>query len=103
ELREGLPEMPWARLARFEEAYALQRVHAEPLTATRALADYYEAVVGAGAPPRDAATWVMGEVLAAVNADACAIDDFRVGPAALAELLRIVDDGTISRTIAQQV
>src|SRR5690606_21960276 len=67
EIRSALPEMPWTRSARFQREYSLGEEHAEQLTASRIVADYFEAVVGAGAAPPEAASWVMGEVLAAVN------------------------------------
>ena len=103
ELRSQLPEMPWARQSRFEEEHRLSPKHAELLTATRPLADYYEAVVRAGVEPQDAANWVMGDVLASVNATACAIEDFPVRPAALAELLGLLSAETITRPVARQV
>jgi aspartyl-tRNA(Asn)/glutamyl-tRNA(Gln) amidotransferase subunit B len=102
-VRAALPEMPWTRHGRFRERHGLTEGHAEVLTATRALGDYYEAVVEAGGEPKEAASWVMGEVLAAVREDGCAIGDFRVGPAALAGLLRLLGEGTVSRPIARQV
>jgi aspartyl-tRNA(Asn)/glutamyl-tRNA(Gln) amidotransferase subunit B len=103
EIRADVPEMPWVRAARFGESYALSREHAEYLTASRDLADYYEAVVEAGAAPQEAASWVMGEVLAAANLERSALSTFRLRPPALAGLLELVRAGRISRPIARQV
>ena len=102
-LRAALPEMPWARQSRFEREYGLSLKHAELLTATQPLADYYEEVVHAGIEPQEAANWVMGEVLSAVNAQGYSIVDFPVSPGSLAELLRLVGGGTISRPVGRQV
>jgi aspartyl-tRNA(Asn)/glutamyl-tRNA(Gln) amidotransferase subunit B len=103
ELRADLPEMPWVRQARFEGEHGLSTKHAELLTATRPLADYYEEVVRSGVESQEAANWVMGDVLAAVNASACAIEEFPVRPAALAELLAVLSAETITRPVARQV
>src|SRR5207237_1864735 len=59
-----LPELPAKKRERFVEKYALSVTDAAVLTADRAVADYYEAVVHAGAEPKTAANWVMTEVLA---------------------------------------
>ena len=56
-IREELPEMPWARQARFRESFALSEEHASQLTASREIADYYEEVVSAGGQPSDAASY----------------------------------------------
>jgi aspartyl-tRNA(Asn)/glutamyl-tRNA(Gln) amidotransferase subunit B len=103
EIRSSVPEMPWMRAERFAAAYSLSEEHAAQLTATRAIADYYEEAVAAGAPSTDAASWVMGDVLAAVNTMRTTIEAFPVRPAALARLLELVRAGTISRPIGRQV
>jgi aspartyl-tRNA(Asn)/glutamyl-tRNA(Gln) amidotransferase subunit B len=103
QLRSSLPEMPWARQARFHDQYRLSSQHAELLTATQPLADYFEEVARFAAEPQEGANWVMGEVLSAVNAQACSIADFPVRPQALGELLKLLGAGTISRPVARQV
>jgi aspartyl-tRNA(Asn)/glutamyl-tRNA(Gln) amidotransferase subunit B len=103
EIAATLPEMPWARAARFGASYALIPEHAEQLTASRDIADYYEATVAAGALPGEAASWVMGEVLAAVKATGSPLGSFRLPPASLAGLLDLIRQGTISRPVARQV
>ncbi len=102
-VRASLPEMPTKRAARFVEEYGLTPEHAQALTATRELANYYDAVTRAGADPREAASWVMGEVLAAVNVTSCVMEEFRVRPSDLATLLFLLRDGIVSRPGARQV
>lgn len=99
----SIPEMPWARLARFETQFGLAREHAEYLTATRDLADYYEATVAAGAPAAETASWVLGEVLKAVKAGEWDLSTLRVSPTLLAGLIELQRSGRISRPIARQV
>jgi aspartyl-tRNA(Asn)/glutamyl-tRNA(Gln) amidotransferase subunit B len=103
EIGAALPEMPWQRAERFARDYELSPAHTEQLTATREMADYYEETVRAGAHPQEAANWVMGEVLAALNTEGCALSDFRIRPPDLAELTSLIRDGTISRPIGRQV
>ncbi len=98
--REALPELPAAKHDRFTRAYALPAYDAGVLSGTRAVADYYEAVVRAGGEPKAAANWVMGAVLADANEHAGA---FRVPPARVAELAALVDRGVVSHQAAKRV
>src|SRR4051794_6120182 len=67
-IRDSLPELPEARRARFEREYALPAYDARALTASRAAADYYEAMIKAsGADAKLAANWQLGELAAALN------------------------------------
>ena len=73
------------------------------LTATRALADYFEAVARAGAPPRAAASWISVELLRQLKDAGKEIADCPVAPAALAELLAIVERGEITAASGKKV
>src|SRR2546428_10777224 len=100
EQQATLPELPARKRERFVAQYALSQQDASVLTASRAVADYYEAVVHAGADAKAAANWVMGEVLA----DAKAHDDqLRTSPGALAQLIGLVRGGTLSHQAAKRV
>lgn len=103
EVRAALPELPAARTARLQRDYDLKPDDVEVLTATRAMADYYEAVVAAGAEPRLAANWVNGELSAALNNAGTGIESSAVTAAALAGLLARIADNTISNKIAKDV
>jgi aspartyl-tRNA(Asn)/glutamyl-tRNA(Gln) amidotransferase subunit B len=95
-----LPELPAGKRERFVAQYALSREHAAVLTASRAVADYYESVVHAGAEPRAAANWVMTEVLADAKDHQ---EQLRVAPAALSQLIALVKGGTLSNQAAKRV
>src|SRR3989442_10950567 len=95
-----LPELPAKKRERFVEKYALGVTDAAVLTAERAVADYYEAVVHAGAEPKTAANWVMTEVLADAKDHG---DSLRVPPGALANLIGLVRGGTVSHQAAKRV
>jgi aspartyl-tRNA(Asn)/glutamyl-tRNA(Gln) amidotransferase subunit B len=95
-----LPELPAKKRERLVEKYALSVTDAAVLTADRAVADYYEAVVHAGAEPKTAANWVMTEVLGDAKDHGAAL---RVPPGALANLIGLVRGATLSHQAAKRV
>ena len=103
EARKHLPELPEARKNRLAQDFGISPVEVEQLTATPALAEYFEAVARASGDGKAAYNWVMGEVLAALHALGGDITHFRVRPADLAQLLNLVRDATISHTAAKRV
>ncbi|MDE2070789.1 MAG: Asp-tRNA(Asn)/Glu-tRNA(Gln) amidotransferase subunit GatB [Gammaproteobacteria bacterium] len=103
-VRETLPELPDAKRQRFAEQYGLSGYDAGLLTASRELADYYEAVVKAvGGEPKACANWVMGELAAALNRGNQDIAASPVSAAALAGLIKRVLDNTVSGKLAKEV
>ncbi|MDE1888275.1 MAG: Asp-tRNA(Asn)/Glu-tRNA(Gln) amidotransferase subunit GatB, partial [Gammaproteobacteria bacterium] len=103
-VRNTLPELPDAKRQRFAERYGLSGYDAGLLTASRELADYYEAVVEAvGGEPKACANWVMGELAAALNRDNQDITASPVSAAALAGLIKRVLDNTVSGKLAKEV
>jgi aspartyl-tRNA(Asn)/glutamyl-tRNA(Gln) amidotransferase subunit B len=101
--RIGLPELPVAKVARYRLELGLPAYDAEVLTATRELAEYFEAVLAAGAAAKTAANWVMGEVSRRLNDSGLAITECPVEPKLLADLLALMEKGTISGKIAKTV
>jgi aspartyl-tRNA(Asn)/glutamyl-tRNA(Gln) amidotransferase subunit B len=102
-IRAAMPELPEARRLRFVAAYALPEYDATQVTQARALADYFEAAVGAGAAPKAVANWMMGEVARVLKERGREIDESPVSAEQLAELLTLIDKGTISGAIAKGV
>ena len=102
-LRASLPELPEARSERFQRQYGLPAYDAELLTQTRELAEYFEATATAAGNAKAASNWVMGEVLRAMKEHAIPIERVPLSPPALAGLIRIVEQGTISSTVAKDV
>ena len=95
----ALPELPDAKRERLMATYALSAYDARELSAERPLADYFEAVVSAGAEAKAAANWLMGEVRSAWNQSAC----FAVSPDRLTALIGVVRNGVVSRQAAKKV
>ncbi len=101
--RAELPELPWAKRARFSEQYGLADYDAGVLTASRAVAAYYESVASGVQDPKLAANWVMGDLAGALNKAGADVEDSPVDADALAGLLARIEDGTISGKIAKEV
>jgi aspartyl-tRNA(Asn)/glutamyl-tRNA(Gln) amidotransferase subunit B len=98
-----LPELPDRRRRRFIEQYALPEYDAALLTQTRGVADYFEETARQSGNPKAASNWVMGEVLRNMKERAIEVEAVPVTPAALAGLIAIVENGTISSTVAKDV
>src|SRR5919112_3004759 len=102
ECRGSLPELPDAKRKRYE-ALGITPYNASVLTAEVETARWFDALLEAGAEPKQAANWVVAELFGALNRRGETIDKSPVTPARAAELLGLVADGTISGTIAKQV
>jgi aspartyl-tRNA(Asn)/glutamyl-tRNA(Gln) amidotransferase subunit B len=103
DIRRTLPELPDARMQRFITEYGIPEYDAGVLTSSKALADYYEACIKHYPKPKVVSNWIMVELLRALNRDGLEVEQSRVTPENLAALLSLVDDGTISGTMAKTV
>lgn len=103
EIRKTLPELPDARKARYMESYGLAAYDADYLTNDKDRADYFEAMVAAGAEPKEAANWLMGDFAKLLSRDNLEMKAAPVQAAAMADLLKLIAKGTISGKIAKQV
>src|SRR5260370_35176448 len=99
EIRRALPEFPHTKQERFVREYGITAYDAEVLTGSQALADYFEAVAKAGGSAKNAANWMQTELLRRLNDSRKEIDASPVSPAALAEVLKVVEEGKITREI----
>jgi aspartyl-tRNA(Asn)/glutamyl-tRNA(Gln) amidotransferase subunit B len=97
--RAELPELPEAKRGRFMTGFGLAAYDAGVLAAERGIADYFEAVVGAGVDPKSAANWVINDALRSYNE----AGSFAVSAADLASLVGLVKDGTVSNQAAKRV
>jgi aspartyl-tRNA(Asn)/glutamyl-tRNA(Gln) amidotransferase subunit B len=101
--RREMPELPAAKRARFIRDYGLTDYDAGVLTATRALADYFEAAAAKAPNAKAAANWIQSELLALLKESDRDIADSPVNPEALGELLKLIEGGTLSGKMAKTV
>lgn len=97
--RAALPELPAAKRERFVSVLGLPAYHAGVVSSERALADYFERVVSAGADPKVAANWVTGDVMTGYNETG----EIAVEAARLAALISLEREGTVSLQAAKRV
>jgi aspartyl-tRNA(Asn)/glutamyl-tRNA(Gln) amidotransferase subunit B len=104
QLKATLPELPAQKRHRYEETLGLSAYDARVLTDDRATAEYFEATIATGADPKQAANWIMGDISAYLNNHrALTIQTLPLTAATLAELLELIDKGTISGKIAKEI
>jgi len=105
-IERSMPELPESRRRRFIAEYALSEYDAGVLTATRALADFFEETAKLSRQPKAAANWIMGDLLRFYkdsNTDIKDLSNSPVKPNMLAEMISLVEQGTISGKIAKTV
>ena len=102
-IRKDQPELPLEKRERFVRDYLIPAYDAGVLTQSRALADYYEAVVRLTDKPKIASNWIMGDILRFINEEKREITACPITPQALGDLIRLIDEGTISGKIAKEV
>jgi len=96
-LLAGLPELPLERRARFGAQYGLPEYDADLLTSERSLSEYFEAAVAAYAgDPKRLSNWMMNDVLRMIHERGVAAGELRLTPEHLAEIIRLVDAGTVN-------
>ncbi|HIK37737.1 MAG: Asp-tRNA(Asn)/Glu-tRNA(Gln) amidotransferase subunit GatB [Geminocystis sp.] len=104
ELARTLPELPAEKRARYQEELGLSIYDARVLTDDKDVALYFEAVVAAGANPKSAANWVTQDIAAYLNSQPnLTINDLPLKPPMLAELISLIEEGTISGKIAKEI
>ena len=109
EIGASLPELPHSRRLRFVEDLDLPAYDAALLTVSQATADYFERALESGPSPTDPSfakamsNWMLGEMARLLNQSGGHISGVKIEPGQLADLQGMVDDGTLSSTMAKTV
>ncbi|MGH7790995.1 MAG: Asp-tRNA(Asn)/Glu-tRNA(Gln) amidotransferase subunit GatB [Thermodesulfobacteriota bacterium] len=103
DIGNSLPELPDARHSRFMRDYKIPAYDSEVLTASKEVADYFEHCLKYYDKPKTVSNWIMTEVLRELKEEGEGIKAFQITPEKLSELLKLIDDGTISGKIAKEV
>ncbi|HXX51396.1 MAG TPA: Asp-tRNA(Asn)/Glu-tRNA(Gln) amidotransferase subunit GatB [Xanthobacteraceae bacterium] len=102
-LKATLPELPDEKKARFMRDYALSAYDADVLVAERETAEYFEAMVAAGAEPKAAANWLINEYFGRLNKEGLTVSSGPLSAQANAAILRMVAENVISGKVAKDV
>ena len=103
-LRSGLPELPAARIMRFQEGFGLGVADAIQLTSERRLADYYEALLTGGAiEPKAGANWLLNDVMGLQRSRGLAMDELPLPVDDLRSLIVAVNEGKLTGRAAKEV
>lgn len=103
EMKTSLPELPDAKKGRFMAEYGLPEYDADLLTSERTTAGWFEEAVKAGGNPKTVANWMMGELMRLLNEENRSVEKCPLRPAQLAEMLNLMDNGTISGKMAKSI
>ena len=91
------------RKARYQKEYGLPEYDAGQITSQKALVDFFEATVALGAPAKEAANWMLGEMMRRLKEEELEPKDMKLTPENLAALISMVEQGTINRNTAAKV
>ncbi|MDO8445746.1 MAG: Asp-tRNA(Asn)/Glu-tRNA(Gln) amidotransferase subunit GatB [Deltaproteobacteria bacterium] len=103
DVRKSLPELPAQKVKRFTAEYGIPEYDAEVLSVSKALANYYEETAKLSGQSKAASNWIMGDLLRFLKEDDREIEESPVTPKHIAEMIKLMDDGTISGKIAKTV
>ncbi|MFD2211881.1 Asp-tRNA(Asn)/Glu-tRNA(Gln) amidotransferase subunit GatB [Virgibacillus halophilus] len=102
-IRASIPELPDARRERYVSKLGLSEYDANVLTSSKEMSDFFEEAVQHGADIKQASNWLMGEISAYMNKHLKELHDLAITPEALAKMIKLIEDGTISSKIAKKV
>jgi len=102
-IKKSLPELPDEKKQRFVSKYKIPEYDAGVLTSSKELADYYEECVKCHHDPKTVSNWVMGQVLRELKEGKIEIKSFKIAPTDLTDLLKQIDEGTISGKMAKEI
>jgi aspartyl-tRNA(Asn)/glutamyl-tRNA(Gln) amidotransferase subunit B len=102
-VRRMMPELPDSRADRFVSQYGLPEYDAGVLTASKRLADFFEKCVGLYNQPKKVSNWLMTDLLGFLNEKGLEIDELKISPRHIVDMIRLIDEKTISGKIAKTV
>lgn len=102
-IRKTIPELPHDRIDRFIKQYNIPKYDSEVLNLSKAMADFFEETVKISKDPKSSSNWLMGDVSRLLNEEAKTIESVKFSPTDLADLILMINDGTISNAIGKSV
>lgn len=102
-VKATIPEMPDVRRQRYTKEYGLPEYDAMVLTLTKTMSDFFDQTVANGADAKLASNWLMGDVSAYLNSEKTTLEEIKLTPKNLAQMIQLIEDGTISSKIAKKL
>ncbi|MBR6794993.1 MAG: Asp-tRNA(Asn)/Glu-tRNA(Gln) amidotransferase subunit GatB [Clostridia bacterium] len=102
-IKFSLPEFPEVKQKKYEEALGLSSYDAEQITRSIALCECFEAAYAVTGNAKDAANWMISEVMSILNARQMTYDQLTLDGRALGELIKLVSDGTVGRANGKKI
>jgi aspartyl-tRNA(Asn)/glutamyl-tRNA(Gln) amidotransferase subunit B len=102
-VKATLPELPQAKIARYTAEYGLTPYDAQVVSEERAVAEWLETAVAAGGDPKTVVNWLINNLFSLMNEAKQNIEMIKITPAGLVELIKLVDNDTISHSTAKSV
>jgi aspartyl-tRNA(Asn)/glutamyl-tRNA(Gln) amidotransferase subunit B len=102
-IRAAMPELPDDRMKRFMSAYGLPRYDAGVLVGSKALADFFEECVKLYEKPKDVSNWMMSDLLRVLYENDLELQESKITPVKLVEMISLIDKGVISGKIAKAI
>jgi aspartyl-tRNA(Asn)/glutamyl-tRNA(Gln) amidotransferase subunit B len=103
EIRKSIPELAYDRKKRYINDYNLSEYDSDILVKEKKVSDFFEETVKLGTDPKEACNWVNGNILSYLNYNMITIDDIFMTPKMLHDLIKLIDDKTISSKQAKDV
>ncbi len=98
-----LPELPAAKRQRYEDELGLSPYDMGVMVDDRAVAEYFERAIATGADTKLVVNWIMSDIAGYLNAEKLSINEIKLTPEALAEMVKLIEDGTISNKIGKDL
>ena len=102
-IRERLPELRDEKMARYENEYDIPAYDAAIITESKFMAQFFEDTVALGSNPKEVANWLIIEVMRLLREEEMDIEDISFTPKQLSDLIDMIEEATINRTIAKEV
>lgn len=102
-IRQEIPELPDAKKKRYIDVLGLSEGDARDITGSKQMADFFEEAVARDVDQKQVINWLMEEVSAYMNKHGKELNELAITPEALAKMINLIQDGTISSKIAKQV
>ncbi|WP_010234498.1 Asp-tRNA(Asn)/Glu-tRNA(Gln) amidotransferase subunit GatB [Clostridium arbusti] len=103
DIRKTIPELPYEKEIRFVEQFKIPKYDAGVLTLTMSMADFFEKSAVASGDAKAASNWIMGDISKIMKENAVWVEDLKFTPDQLAELIKLINSGTISNAIGKKV